>query len=320
MTRKRNTNGRASKPVRYRYPVPTKSQKNALAADSVSKDHDHVVALSNPFSPQAVGAKIPDENSTKSVAVTVHDTFYMATSATGYADARVVPNIGYGTVRHAATSGSAGVVTWAAEVDLTDAATYRDAFDSYRIVGWGIRVYNTLAPTQQSGVIRIITCPEDPATGGGAYITNGGLHEAISVYPASSEAIHWISKAHGTEWRDYRKFTGSELPWDAVHIRYEGGPASATNAIAVEMVFHLECQVELGTISATMASPAADHKPHVLAAASKTLAKHGGTHVGHSFGGLISRFAKSALSGVVNHFLPGFIPRPTAYPMIQNVD
>jgi len=282
-------------------------------------DHAHTIALSNPFSEEAVGAKLPDENSTKSVAVTIKDTFQMDTDAAGYADARISPNVGTGTFDHAASSGSAGVVTWAAALSLTDIAAYQTAFDSYRIVGWGIKVTNLVAPTNQKGYFRLITMPEE--NNGAAFITNGGLHEEIEVFPGSEMDMHWISKSHGAEFKDYVPFDGSVTPaWDFCHIRYQGGPASTTGAVLVQVVYHLECQIELGSVTATMATAAAPHKPHVIAAASQTLAKHGGAHAGNSFGGLISRFAKSALNGVMNHFLPGFGQPQPRYPMIMNVD
>lgn len=280
-------------------------------------DHAHTIALSNPFSEHAVGAKLPDENSTKSVSVTINDTFTMNTDANGRADARISPNVGAGTFDHAATSGSTGVTSWAAAVALTDIAAYQAAFDSYRIVGWGLKVTSLLAPTNQKGYFRVITMPED--NNGGVYITNGGLHEEIKVFPGSEMDIHWISKSHGAEFKDYVPFDGTVTPaWDFCHVRYQGGPASTTDAVLVQVVFHLECQIELGSVTSTMATPAAPHKPHVMSAAANTLAKHGGAHAGSTFGGLISRFAKSALNGVVNHFLPGF--NQPRYPSIMNVD
>jgi len=289
-----------------------------MAATAVAGDHAHTVAISNPFSEQAVGAKLPDENSTKSVAVTIRDTFTMATDANGRADCAVGPNVALATYTHAATSGSAGVNTWAAGQTLTDVAAYQAAFDKFRIVGWGLKVTNLEPPTTQSGYFRIITCPESP-TSTAPFVTNGGLHEDIKIFPGSEMDIHWISKSQGAEFKDYVPWTGATVPsWDHCHIRYEGGPASKAAAVLVQVVYHLECQIELGSVSATMATAAAPHKPHVMTAAANTLAKHGGAHAGVSFGGIISRFAKSALMGAVNHFLPGF-SRPS-YPAIMNVD
>lgn len=284
----------------------------------VAGDHAHTVALSNPFSEQAVGAKLPDENSTKSVAVTIRDTFTMATDANGRADVCVGPNVGANTYTHAATSGSTGVSTWASGNTLTDIAAYQAAFDKYRIVGWGLKVTNLEPPTNQSGFFRIITTPSPPYAST-PFITNGGLHEDIKIFPGSEMDIHWISKSQGAEFKDYIQWTGIAAPsWDYCHIRYEGGPASKSAAVLVQVVYHLECQIELGSVSSTMATAAAPHKPHVMTASANTLAKHGGAHAGTGFGGLISRFAKSALMGAVNHFLPGF-SKPS-YPMIMNVD
>jgi hypothetical protein len=289
-----------------------------MAVQPTPGDHAHTIALCNPFSEEAVGAKIPDDDSTKSVAVTVKDTFPMNTDSNGRADCRFSPRVGGNVALHATVSGSAGVTTWGTGNTLTDLAAYQGAFDSYRIVGWGLKVTNLLPPTDRSGYFRVITCPEDP----GAvtpYITNGGLHEDIKIFPASEDDIHWISKPVGSQYKLYNQWTGDVPVWDYCHVRYEGGPASKAAAILVQVVFHLECQIELGKVTATMATAAAPHKPHVLTAAANTLAKHGGAHAGSTFGGLISRFAKSALQGAVNHFLPGFYGGPS-YPSIMNVD
>jgi hypothetical protein len=282
-----------------------------------SSDHALTVALANPFSPQAVGVKIPDDDSSRSVAVTIHDSVQLATNANGHADVCFSAKLSGETYVTAATTGSGGVLTWNSPSDLTDTAAYVAAFDTYRVCSWGVRVYNTLAPTSQKGIIRIITCPESPNTKT-PFITNGGLHEDLKIFPASETDIHWISRPQGTEWKQYVKFddTAYAPDWDHVHIRYEGGPVSTSNALMVEVIYHVECQIALGGVTATMATPAADHKPHVLSASAKTLAKHGGSHAGASFGGLISRFAKSALNGVVNHFLPGFTQPQRSYPMI----
>lgn len=254
--------------------------------------HQQVVGLTNPWSVHARGSKVPDSDSSKSITSTISWPKTFSVNSSGKAAICVRPELNHNILVADAINGTLQqVITFnPSPVPVPDYAALEKAFDSYRIVSWGIRVYTTLAPTNQAGSYKIITLPEDPIDG---FSWGGSLWEETASFPLSQQDIHWIAKPIGVAHKEYRALDTVQS-WDRVFIAVEGAPASS-EAFTIELVYNLECQINIGSISSTMATKAADHNPHVVGASSKTLAVHGGVHSSPSFGSIISQAAKYAL-------------------------
>lgn len=286
--KKTKTKKKNSQAARLRYATPT-GLPGSIGDISSKAIHSQVLALSNPWSKAARGAKVPDSDSSKSVACTLSWPTTVGTDANGKAAFYLRPNINAYYKNATAITGQT-CTTFAAGVAIPDYAAVSAGFDSYRIVSWGVRVYSTLAPTNQAGSYKIITLPEDPANG---FSWAGSLFEETASFSLATQDIHWISRPIGIKHREYVGMT-SDAPWDRMFVAVEGAAASV-GAVTFEVVLNLEAQINIGSIVSTMATEAAPENHHVTRAAAKTLAKHGGVHTSPSFGRIIGDTAKMAL-------------------------
>jgi hypothetical protein len=167
-------------------------------------------------------------------------------------------------------------------------------FEKYRIVSWGVKVYSTLAPTNQSGFFTVMTNPlfADGMDAASCF------YEEVRTFPVTESSVQWISKPVGNSYLDYASIA-SAGSWDECCVFASGLPASTSGCIQLEVYFNLECQVQLGAITSTIATPAADSKPHLLAAMGH-VAKHlGGTKLAQdakaSVMSILGRGLKAAL-------------------------
>jgi hypothetical protein len=293
----KRSSGRQS--ANYTYAVPSLDGRNSMGS-ALHSTMESVCALTNPFCPAAKGSKIPDDDSANSIAITVKDTHLFSTDANGLCAFSVQANLN--AVTRSATTFSSGVPTvYGASTAVAEYASYDSSFDQYRIVSFGVRVYSTLAPTEQSGAMRFITSAERATAG--APLT-GGLFDSVDTYPVANGDIHWVSKPIGTTWKEYRDF-GTLGEYNALNVYIYGAKASVTDAFTVEIIFNLECTVNIGSVTAAMSTPGADHNPMALTAASKTHSKHSGIHHRKSFFGSLWTHAKNALLDTAQTFLPG---------------
>lgn len=295
MTRKRASKRKPQRRQR-------KANVSTALASHVSTEHRQLCGISNPFCAEAVGSKVPDSDGSKSVAVTLK---YYKTATTS-AGGRVAMQFSPGLTRSSNLSNDVDttpgtVVSWVGWQQHPEYASMANSFESYRVVSWGVRIWNHLPPLSKSGRIRIITIPEEAPPN---YVWDGSLYEEVVDIPATEPYIYWISKPMGVDHLSY-EFVNTNPPyrWDSIIVVYDGGPAS-TNALSFEVVAHYECQVNIGSVSALMATPAASSKPHLLAARNEVHNKHAGTHLGRSLGSAIANTAKQVLLDGVSMLVP----------------
>jgi hypothetical protein len=98
------------------------------------------------------------------------------------------------------------------------------------------------------------------------------FYEEARTFPVTETSVQWISKPVGNEYLEYQPIAGSHQ-WDECCIYVSGLPAAAVGAMQFEVYINLECQVTIGVVSAAIATPAADSKPHMLTAMGH-VAKH----------------------------------------------
>lgn len=279
--------------VRQKRGKPTQNQRGSLGYAYSQSDIDHVCALSDPFCPEARGAKIPDSDSSKSFAVQLRDVAGLVPDANGRAAMYIGPGLN-SKIRSHATMNATQVSTWTGASSIADYTALSTAGEAYRIVSWGVRIYSQLAPTDQSGQFRVITTPEEPIT---PFLYNTSFFEEIKVYPTTEDSVHWTSKPIGTAHKEYIPMADA-ASWDWVVIIADGLPVTTASAFTVEIVFNLEVQPNFGSITGALSTPASPHKPHVLSAAGEVLSKHGGAMIRRGASNFFANAARAALNFV----------------------
>lgn len=284
----------SAKPMAY-------SKGGLSITPQLAGDLQQVTAMANPFSAAARGSKVPDSDSSRSIAVTVRDRFTLTSDAGGHVGCEVRPTI-TNMFRLSATAASTEITTWGSLVSAVDKAAIDGSFSQYRIVSWGIRVIPVNAVMEQKGSMRVITSPAAAAPA--PFVTSGGLHEDIQTFPNYGSDVHWISKPKGNAHLDYVDITAT-CSWDRVIVHIVNQEPSKAVA-EVEVIMNIECQVDLNSIVASAATPAADHKPHVLTAANKVHTRRPTVHNGstQSLGSKLWGFAKNALVDVASSAIP----------------
>lgn len=297
---KRNNQRRGKKSANLRYSVPSRNVRSSVGGID-KRDHEAVCSLSNPFCAAARGARIPDDDSTPSIPVTIKDTWHLDSDAGGKLAFQIMPRLN-DMRKKALTFTGASVATWDSWLDIQDYTVLETNFSQYRIVSFGVRVYSSLAPTNQSGVVRMVTVNE-PLPGSASF--DGGLWQEITTAPVSECDQYWISKPKGVDWKKYRDISSTDNDYTSLGAYVFGLPASTSNAITVELTINLEFAVKLDTIGSTIAKPGAPSKPHVLAAASSVHAKHNGHHENKpSFWQRMGNFAKNAILETAANAIP----------------
>lgn len=284
--------------VKQRRTAPSKNQRGHLGFAYSDHDVNDTVGLSDPFSEEARGTKIPDDNSSKSFTVQVRAITSMASDASGLGALRIRPSLSE-TFKPGATFSGSSVDTWGGSVNVGDYLAVSSAADKFRIVSWGVRVYSQLAPTEQKGSVRYITTPE--TTSSAAFDYGTSFFEEKKIYPVSEDAVHWTSKPVGNVWKEYISMSEAHS-WDYLTLVGTGMQASEADAITVEIVFNLECQPNLGSISGALSNEAAPHKPHVLAAAGEVLKNQGGAMVRTGASNFFRNAARMALNFIGQRF------------------
>jgi len=296
--RKRNNNNgklRNSKKYNFRTGAPTLNPKAGLSlhANSLRDEHE-VHALSNPFCAEARGSKIPDENNSRSIAISLVQRKSLVSSASGLLCTNV--RGGLEDYERTATSLTGTVATtFSACVPVTDFTAIDAVIDEYRIVSWGVKIFPTVEPTSQSGYFQLITIPPtstSTATLDG-FDSGSSLFEEIRNFPTTDTTAQWISKPIGNEWKNYN-VTTTTPSWDELVIFAAGLPASRT-CFTIEVYYNIEAQVKFGSITASTATPAAMYKPAIMAAVGHVGRRASGAKTHNEFRQSIGHWVKQGL-------------------------
>lgn len=257
-SKRRSDNGdvKNGKQLVYRQPRPTRNFRSTMGVSGPTNDARLTQALLNPFSPVARGAKIPDDDSARSIAFTSvnRKTVSVGGSTTVFT---FTPNLS--TYYKQSQTISGGVVTvWNPTVTPVENFTnISDTFSQYRIVSWGVRVVPLAAPTAQSGYISMQTNGIDATVAN--YDPYSGFYEEIENYPVAGSEVMWVAKPQGTDWKVYQPIAAGHN-WTSLAVFIDG----YTGLVLFETVFNVEATVQINTIAGALATPAEDHKPHVL--------------------------------------------------------
>ncbi len=142
-------------------PLGAKSaQKTSKKVNNQKIDVDltqYHLALTDPFHPGAVGAKVPDQYATPTITQTVRASLTLTANSAGEIGALVFPNPVASTYLYAGNGSDFSTITWGDNTTTTqarwgvDPTTFASKFDNYRIVGYGIRVTGLSSMTNASG-------------------------------------------------------------------------------------------------------------------------------------------------------------------------
>lgn len=247
--------------VKYTGGQPTKSNRGSVGWASSAGDLEQVHSIANPFSSAARGSKLPDTDSSKSVAVSIVSRTQVSTIGAGGHWAAKITSNPQSSIAEATTITGAIITTFGAAASIPDYTAMSTQFSKKRLVSWGVKVFPTVAPTAQSGQFQMIT---DPTIANGIN-TSSSFHEENLSYPNSEATVQWISKPIGNQYLEYTAFNVYD-DWDQLCIFANGLSTINGPTHIIEVFYNYECQVSFGQLAAAIATPAAESKPHVLAA------------------------------------------------------
>lgn len=271
----------------------TRTSTSHSGGSTLGKDSEkYLLALTDPFSENAEGVKIPDANAQPSVSVKVEDIFTITAAATETLAAWAF---------NPSTSKMAVQGVFASASSWTWAATYGGNFpsskntkmiadmDLWRPVAHGLRITCGLAPTTVTGFLHVAVfaqanygqttwsyptnladlsnvagykrIPLARLTAEGLVITNRPLDCTAQHYTDTDNPIY-----NGGSTND-----GWNVPleWASIIVVVEGvtaNPTSTQSLLAIESILHTECIPRATSISTP--SPAAAYSPAALGAAS----------------------------------------------------
>lgn len=142
---------------------PTKKKKNAKKKTSALAGQSaqaFKAALMDPFGPTALGAKTPDMFAAPTVTKHVGFSLTVSTDANGEADLVILPNLYMAVISSRGNLGAGGfpVFPWVTMDGITQGQCYinlpsslSNQLTSYRIVGYGVRVYAIGSLTSTAG-------------------------------------------------------------------------------------------------------------------------------------------------------------------------
>lgn len=308
--------------------VPNPVRKPSPRAQSVinygihPKAHTAVVGLVNPFSPEAVGAKVPDDDSTPAFTAQIRAFRTIQSDANGNIAASAAPQ----PMRYNGRSlevDPSGVVTAVTDYQNPDQGAYLAQTDTYRIVSWGVRVYSILPGLTAQGSVRLITLDTQLLVG---LDTRSNLFPEIHPEPVSGLDAYWTSRPTGVDWKAYSQNVGF-ASWTYLLVQGAGLPASS-DCLVMEYVYNVEIIPKFGSVGSTLATPAAPSNPAQLQAASHVHSRKKGAHTSRpSLFRQIADFARDALVDVAASYVPiigtaakrAIMPRKR-YPMVMDVD
>jgi hypothetical protein len=284
----------------------------------VASDATQCVGLINPFSSAAEGMKIPDDDSTPSFTAQVRTLHTIVTDANGNGAVNIrarpldFPALDL-------TLDASRTVTARTNVANPDSAAYLAQAQKYRVVSWGVRAYSLESLFAAKGLIRFTTMTDEVAVGD---TVDSLLFEDIYFSALSQSDIYWTAKPTGNTWKEYIG-TSAEAPWTQLMVSVEGANTSVGVAL-IDIVYNLEVVPQFGTITATLASPPADHNPRVLTAAANANARKRHAHdKRESLFASLANLARNALVETAGSVIPyvgraitnAILPKPS-YPMI----
>jgi hypothetical protein len=191
------------------------------------------------------------------------------------------------------------VDSWDPFQALGDSATVIANVKQWRLVSMGVRFYSSAPPTDQGGVVRVVTTPMNA---GAPVDLAGGMWQSVDNFAISQSDVHVVLRPQGSTWKEYVETTDL-ADYDKVMFLVQG--ASSGHKVHVEITMNLEVLPLIGSITGSLAQPAEPHHPQVLQAASRVHSGHDGIHKSSpSLFSTLGNLAKNALIDVASSAIP----------------
>lgn len=268
---KKKTKPAPQKQTTQRRILNTTSSMNGPAKLALTRQ---VCAITDPFCKHAIGAKLPDNSSVRTLTYSRHVQTTLATDVSGRGGLLILPNYNYWPF----VETSVGVGGFGVPVAMTPSIPFSNTA-LYRIVSCGVKISSVAAPLNASGLVRIRSFNDSNGAGYNPinyssfatpdYIdiplreTNGiavvsvplpmprqSFYDPLTTTP-SSDATHWQAPGFG-----------------AIGVSLMGGPVS-TDVIVVELFLNMEIVFEEGNSMALLASPPPPANQALVNASSK---------------------------------------------------
>lgn len=232
-----------------------------------------VCSLTDPFCSQAFQAKLPDDNSIKTLTWQAKGYWDMVTDATGKG-ALMFTGDPENSIRGAFTWAGGSITSWSAPAPYPNMASAMSSGDpSLRVVSFGIRVVPITSSMTDSGQIGVLVMNPDVEYNAidSPISVNDLLNYAANVRSTMKNKKGLAAVAFSTDIRA-KQFTRVKDPvvgqatnfgFDIL-IPYVVGATPSTTVAQVEYVVNYEFTYGIGTTFNQLASPAAVSNPAIL--------------------------------------------------------
>ncbi len=232
-----------------------------------------VCSITNPFCPEAYGAKIPDGNGARTVTAAGRGTFNLTTGATG---GFAVGILGVGNLSYSTHSPTTMPLTTATgqEINysgLTGGSIFATYGDRYRVVSCGFTVRCTQSANNAQGWFLLQT-QQSFAYGGAVNNDFIALDNAtLANYPGAefSYVFKPLNKFTSRQF-SVNQASGTDLEsmgWPTATIIYQGGATGAAIVASVEYFCNIEFLLATHSGLAVLAPPPVKAQPAVIKAA-----------------------------------------------------
>lgn len=301
-TRKQRT--RKNKQPRNRQMRPTKAGNRNVGTTIVNVQsgrtglmdntfYAKVCSQVNPFCAEAVGAKIYDIASAKTLTSCIRYLQPITTNANG--DAMVFFRgqlLSFGSV---ATVVGGIVTAWVATGSVPNYADYLANCSRYRIVSFGVRCVPTVASSVASGLLvctEVDTAPPITTTG----VSSLNIAPVNIVRSVPGDPLFWVSRPTDLEYTDFKPINdgSSDLQRTMCTISVVGSTPSAVVALC-EIVMNIELVPLSGTIGALFPTAPNRAVPQIMDVSSDVLRNINPIHSGSesSFAATLENEVKS---------------------------
>ncbi len=290
-----------------RTPQPKAKRQNrpgsSMVVSTDSEHHSTLVGLIDPFSPEALTAKVPDIGAGATMTEQVRFAATITSDASGLAYFAVVPKVDYPLLEDVAGA-------WAAA--YSNAVNSTSLVLGYgqlaRITSYGLRFVSLLSATDAKGAIRLCTGPAPVLSA--AVVTSPDAYTEYDLHGIADDTeFHMVGKPDGAEsldWSLVSNIDGNlDSPaegWMCLYVLATGLPVS-TACLQLEIVVNVEFKPLPGLTINKLCTPQPVYDPQMLVARNhahnniKNVVKG----AGHALNGHIKKEAHKA---IVKHVLP----------------
>jgi hypothetical protein len=267
-------------------PVPSQAARRktrqptgqgGLQAMEVEHHASRIIALTDPFSTQSRGARLPDMGAGRTVTENIRQLITLTTDASGFAAGSFQARADQ---CYAPITGTSASATVGAYTGMPTNQTKNQT--NARIVSFGIRIVSTSsAVTSQGQLVLFKTQDLAPATvlniSPGMFpvfelhSVKPGAEFTMVSYPTGNDMFEWHDWSGGSSWADGTR--------ENLCVALIGGPVSAT-VMAIEIYMNTEFLVNNTSALAQYAEQQPAYHPQLLAAVNSIHSEHNGVVAG----------------------------------------